>query len=1644
LNRSSSGVRTFFFQRCSYCDCCTDNKNCSSSLNVSVLSNRWTILICECLFAWVIILLTPFFYTVVDCMANTPSDVISGLAENRPDGTAAVELHNDNTSKDRPPSTSNAELTGSSYEVPMGKNSSNEILVEPVDEEDCDHTTWIYHSVNLKKVQGYGFGIAVSGGRDNPHFKSGDPSIAISDVLRSGPAWGLLQINDRIVYVNGVNLENADHSTAIQIMKDSENLNVIVKRRIPFPVLEYDQRTLKFTLTKSRRKDDFGIVLGCKFFIKDITNRRLAEKDPGLKEGDVVLKINGENCDQMTLNEARRLLDRSKDRLSLVIQRDVPRGANWKWSSQATLYERIGGTDTPRQSPTPRHSPMVYVRNADHDTSSARSHFPSRYHDRYSRPPSEDRTVSPKRQSTCSQQSFGSRGPSQNQYFYDDGASNVFPCQSPSRTISPSCDSSHASVNCATMDQQLLAHQKPPLPSTMQVYYTVPFYYFDHLNEPRLITFRKESGSVGVRVIGGNEVGIFVSAVQSDSPAAVRGVRPGDKILRVNNKSMLGVTREEAVLHLLGLQDHVELFLQYKKDEYERIRNQNIGDNFFIRTHFTYGKPENGELSFKKGDIFQVIDTLYGGTVGSWQAICVSSPSMASTRSDYVHPKGVIPNSSRAEQLAHAERSQSQSQVNTEMKSSTLLRRKVTMGRRSKSLTKSHWDEVVFSHGTVHFAAYERVQLRHPGFLRPVVIYGSLADVAREKLLRDFPLAFLSSQVENGNDESDPGKTNRIVRLNAIRDVMNKNKHCILDITPSSVEKLIYAQYCPIVIFVNVGNRTRLRDLRKRLAKTSAVKSSKKLFEQSQKIQKLYSHLFTAVIDATHEEKWFEVLRDLIAHLQSRRVWMSESKPSELLDDDFLFPMSNGRYGSVGGGDSDVDSIADEPRCDLSSKRDAAVALTAVDAASRMDVPYADNSSSSSYAMASGTLRSPTKTHAHMCDRQSSGSNVDMIASMYENRDNIVALMATMRRKPPPLARKPKPPPPPRIGSSNASLTSDMQCTVDLAAPSADLPRIAESAVSVAPSAACNGSTTLMQTSFSAATHADNSRLLTKIDEREFVPYSPRYGRPVADCGLYNVKQILEGTMDNYDSGISAPMASSRLMHSSSSALGHPMTGKPNLTESMSLSYYENTERARLDYSASLGLNSHGAAWQNYDHPSSYVSAHSNNSQFQHFFDGHRYSCKNCLSLSIFCTNKQTDVDCIFRVCPVSPTSSGSMAATMRSVNGGIYGSRSSHDSYAQHVSEGYLLAGNGSKRPPMVPHRSPVPPPAPRSTYTPSTPRHSQSVPPSMSSCGSRVLNSEDDDQQQHQFGRINSPSLGRSQPQPIPLARSSLTKAHTTTASVAASTRMSDSSSVHLSKSDAGAGAAVGCDLQPNNVNRAAAVRCDEALDMSSGEAVKSKSNNSDDDGNEFETQTCTKQVAVGDDGDDDDHHDDDHSGHPVSDVSGSKKKQQCGSSFFEEENELGTIASDADLFICRSSASATVDHSGATLQLQDAGVRLIIPQAALSSPVEMFVQLMTRELEPRTSNGAFPSDEASSFKEKNCFVIVAGPSGLKFSVPVEICLPKSALNDGKQWFLAFKSSKNADYFGQRRCLNLLDSCAFPKKNVDPDQVAFSISNF
>lgn len=48
----------------------------------------------------------------------------------------------------------------------------------------------------------------------------------------------------------------------------------------------------------------------------------------------------------------------------------------------------------------------------------------------------------------------------------------------------------------------------------------------------KLVKFKKGE-SVGLRLAGGNDVGIFVAGVLEDSPAAKEGLEEGDQILRV-------------------------------------------------------------------------------------------------------------------------------------------------------------------------------------------------------------------------------------------------------------------------------------------------------------------------------------------------------------------------------------------------------------------------------------------------------------------------------------------------------------------------------------------------------------------------------------------------------------------------------------------------------------------------------------------------------------------------------------------------------------------------------------------------------------------------------------------------------------------------------------------------------------------------------------------------------------------------------------------------------------------------------------------------------------------------------------------------------------------------------------------------------
>uniref|UniRef100_A0A0K2UD66 PDZ domain-containing protein n=2 Tax=Lepeophtheirus salmonis TaxID=72036 RepID=A0A0K2UD66_LEPSM len=190
-----------------------------------------------------------------------------------------------------------------------------------------ERIVWEYHQVILSRVPGYGFGIAVSGGRDNPHFTNGDASIAISDVLKSGPAEGKLLINDRVISANNISLENVDYATAVQVLRDSgQTVHLVVKRRVVLPpnTSSNESHSLRVSLSRRGKKEDFGVILGCRIYVKEIISGSSADKDGTLKEGDFVHKINSTPLDGLSLKEARKLVESTKDKLDLILKRGDP------------------------------------------------------------------------------------------------------------------------------------------------------------------------------------------------------------------------------------------------------------------------------------------------------------------------------------------------------------------------------------------------------------------------------------------------------------------------------------------------------------------------------------------------------------------------------------------------------------------------------------------------------------------------------------------------------------------------------------------------------------------------------------------------------------------------------------------------------------------------------------------------------------------------------------------------------------------------------------------------------------------------------------------------------------------------------------------------------------------------------------------------------------------------------------------------------------------------------------------------------------------------------------------------------------------------------------------------------------------------
>uniref|UniRef100_A0A8C8JID4 Tight junction protein 2b (zona occludens 2) n=1 Tax=Oncorhynchus tshawytscha TaxID=74940 RepID=A0A8C8JID4_ONCTS len=837
-----------------------------------------------------------------------------------------------------------------------------------------------------------GFGIAVSGGRDNPNVENGEMSIIVSDVLQGGPADGLLFENDRVIQVNSILMDNVPHSFAVQqLRKCGKTAKITVKRprkvalhslkhppspgaesrdfgstryydaddnqsdggwhrgnggpgynreprdltpdnksyldpnygnrgrsrgrskerASPSPELHHDnssgraldreppsperpqysrersrgrsmdrerrggggspggrsysrgdsyergggrygdgggtggrmvksksrdnlrepprspspdlprggardleplEKPVNVLLVKNRPNEEYGLRLGSQIFIKEMTSTGLAAKDGNLQEGDIILKINGTVTENLSLNDAGKLIEKSRGKLQLVVQRD-------------------------RRQILIRIPPLVDSDSEPDDISELESYSPQ-----------EDRRS---RQSDLSSQSSNER---ENPRWVGGWENLSVDEYILLKLLLPMC--SCMCVSClpasAKITPKILLR---PSPEDEELYGA----------NTVMVSFQK-GDSVGLRLAGGNDVGIFIAGIQEGSPAEEEGLRTGDQIMKVNSVDFRGIVREEAVLFLLEIPkgEDVTILAQSKPDVYNDILVSGRGDSFFIRTHFEYEREAPQSLAFSRGEIFKVVDTLYDGKLGNWLAIRTG-------KDKQLLEKGIIPNKSRADQMASVQNSHKAAGTDR----ADFWRLRGQRAAKRKELRKSR-EDVSATPIATRFPAYERVVLREAGFRRPVVLFGPIADAANDKLANELPDLFVIAKTEPKDAGSE--KSSGVVRLNTIRQIIEQDKHALLDVTPKAVDTLNYTQWYPIVIFFNPDSKPGVKAMRQRVIPGSN-RSARKLYEQAVKLRKTCSHLFTATIDVNSaNDAWYGSVKDSIREQQTQAVWVSEGK----------------------------------------------------------------------------------------------------------------------------------------------------------------------------------------------------------------------------------------------------------------------------------------------------------------------------------------------------------------------------------------------------------------------------------------------------------------------------------------------------------------------------------------------------------------------------------------------------------------------------------------------------------------------------------------------------------------------------------------------------------------------------------------------
>ncbi|XP_059419966.1 discs large homolog 1-like protein isoform X16 [Carassius carassius] len=707
-----------------------------------------------------------------------------------------------------------------------------------------------YEEITLERGNS-GLGFSIAGGTDNPHIGE-DPSIFITKVIPGGAAAqdGRLRVNDVILRVNEADVRDVTHSKAVEALKEAGSLvRLYVRRR-----KSAAEKVMEIKLIKGPKGLGFSIAGGVgnqhipgdnSIYVTKIIEGGAAHKEGRLQIGDKLLAVNSSCLEEVTHEHAVTALKNTPDVVYLKVAKP-----NSVFMNDSFAPPDI--TNSYSQHMENHISPPSYLSQP----------LPPVHSGRYS--PTPKTTVG------------------------DDDVTSL--CKEPRKVVLHRGSTGLGFNIVGGEDGEGI------------------FISFILAGGPADLCGELRKGD---RLVSVNGIDLR-SATHEQAAAALKNA--GQTVTIVAQYRPEEYSRFEAKIH----------------DLREQMMNSSISSgsgslrtsqkrSLYVRALFDYDKtkdsglPSQG-LNFKFGDILHVVNA---SDDEWWQARQVTPQGEA-------EEMGVIPSKRRVEKKERARlktvkfnsKSREKGSLNDKRKKNLFSRKFPFYKNKEASeqetsdvdqhLTSNASDSESSYRGQEEYVlSYEPVCQQEVNYSRPVIILGPMKDRVNDDLISEFPDKFGScvphttrpkrdyevdgrdyhfvvsrEQMERDIQEHkfiEAGQYNSHLygtSVQSVREVAEKGKHCILDVSGNAIKRLQVAVLYPVAIFIKPKSVENIMEMNKRLTE----EQGRKTYDRAMKLEQEFMEHFTAVVQGDTLEEIYDLVKQIIEEQSGPYIWVQSKE----------------------------------------------------------------------------------------------------------------------------------------------------------------------------------------------------------------------------------------------------------------------------------------------------------------------------------------------------------------------------------------------------------------------------------------------------------------------------------------------------------------------------------------------------------------------------------------------------------------------------------------------------------------------------------------------------------------------------------------------------------------------------------------------